>query len=259
MRTYDLLNGGSRWRLKLMRQYADRWNAELHSQTKIDWRAARSHGTGKINGDAHGPTFQTIDGIDCANVPTCVLEGFVHVGYADKILDLRHTGWLTDPDGYAMKSGEGTYRGQVWKLPTRKRTKVYLAGFVDVGTGYAMLCANGNALELFDDEDEAARAADRLAERLADTEREYQRGWREASDLQGEVYELESAVKTERAKAKAVAKALRDQQQVGALANSVCNILREKFNAARECFSDALAKLIEKRAEFNEHPRCGDV
>lgn len=100
---------------------------------------------------------------------------------AHKILGLRHTGWFTNPDGETFKDGSGLCRGMVAEFPARP-------GFPDGWflAGY-WLGDNGEtvyALDVYGDREEAAREGDRMAERLAEAEREYQTKWREAQDIQ---------------------------------------------------------------------------
>jgi hypothetical protein len=116
-------------------------------------------------------------------------NGLRFVGYADKIVSLRHTGHYTDPDG------SSSIRGVVYQLPSRQGRPLYVAGHDNADNGAAD--AGGPALldfsrlfegrkggagaSSFDDCDsgarEAAWSADSFAEREAEEEREYQTAW----------------------------------------------------------------------------------
>lgn len=74
---------------------------------------------------------------------------------------IRHTGWFTDESGH----GE-TIRGIVFRLPNNRG---YLAGW---SMGENM--ASEVDCRVYDDETDAAYAADSFAERVAEKERDYQ-------------------------------------------------------------------------------------
>ncbi len=96
--------------------------------------------------------------------------GLRFVGYADEIYYyIRHRGWFTRDDGW---DGE-VLRGIVVQLPARHGREQYLAGYDDPnndGCG----CFE---MDIYDDKDEAAKAADHTAESFADRERDYNRAW----------------------------------------------------------------------------------
>lgn len=73
---------------------------------------------------------------------------------------IRHTGWFTD------ECEDSIMRGVVFRLP---KGRGFLAGW-SMGEGMASAVEG----EVFDDEIDCARAADSLAETLAEREREYQ-------------------------------------------------------------------------------------
>lgn len=73
---------------------------------------------------------------------------------------IRHTGWFTD------ETADSTIRGVVFRLP---KGRGFLAGW---SMGESM--ASAVECEIFEDEIDCARAADGLAESLAEREREYQ-------------------------------------------------------------------------------------
>lgn len=94
--------------------------------------------------------------------------------FADEVeaAHIRHTGWYTDAD-----AGE-TMRGIVAGLPHGR----FIGGYYWSGNGERVYFP-----EVYDDEIEAARGADRQAEIVAEKEREYQERWRAAEDLRDRI------------------------------------------------------------------------
>jgi hypothetical protein len=117
-------------------------------------------------------------------------RGLRLVGFADEIAreesmsrSIDHTGW------YADDNQDSTYRGVVYSLPHG----VLVAGYVssDHVTGSTRprhsnwdshSCAQLAFDETYTDKMDAARAADHIAERCAEIEREYQEAWRAGSN-----------------------------------------------------------------------------
>ncbi|MCW9035392.1 MAG: hypothetical protein OQJ97_14310 [Rhodospirillales bacterium] len=91
--------------------------------------------------------------------------GLRFVGWADESLRLRHTGWYSD--NYA----EETFRGAIFRLPSKRGQERFVAGY-----GESM--SDGFVLDLSevwnDDQFGVAREADRLAERAGEDAREYE-------------------------------------------------------------------------------------
>lgn len=248
LRNYDKLAGGSRARLAKMRRYADDWNSNPKRFTRINWRAARTHGIGSIKSDAHGPTFGNYSG---ANIPTSVLDGLRDIGDAhDIVTSMRHTGW------YADDSQDELYVGHVWQLPARDGEECYIAGYSERDSGYTMLCANNGRLETFDDEADAARAADHLAERNAEREREYQERWRAATDLDDDISaklaELQSIRRDWKANLAAWIDA-RKHDASRAAGNLTCHLSEAMSDWTRE--AQALRDLRDRLADFADVER----
>lgn len=80
--------------------------------------------------------------------------------WADEVVNLRHTGWFCDDFQYQ------TVRGVVFRLPNNRG---FLAGW-SMGEGMAGSLDH----HVYTDEESAAYAADRMAERVAEEERIYQ-------------------------------------------------------------------------------------
>lgn len=86
------------------------------------------------------------------------------VGKAHDIINLRHTGWYIDDMQHE------TTHGVVYQLPARNGKTQYLYGYADTWSGANGACLS---LDIADDKEDAARWADGIAERFAESEREY--------------------------------------------------------------------------------------
>lgn len=186
---YDTLNGGSRFKLDILRSYAQRWNSDPRKSTQITWRDARRHGVAKLHTDAHGPRFSE-DG-ESAALPLSVIDSLREVPESEvkRAAYITHNGWYADADR------DQTYNARVWRLPGRDGAERYIAGYGDALDGdYVVLCARGGQLRVFTSLPDAARDADHLAEDDARECREYSDRWSEASthdgDRDGERYQL---------------------------------------------------------------------
>jgi hypothetical protein len=93
---------------------------------------------------------------------------FRRVGFADEINRyIRHCGWFADD------CQDSVLRGVVYRLPTRQGKPAFLYGYADPWNDGAALLA----LKTADNESDAARWADRIAELEAEKERDYQEAW----------------------------------------------------------------------------------
>lgn len=168
--------------------------------------------------------------------------GLRFVGFADHIARINHKGWFTDEDQMG-----GTLRGAVYQLPARNGRPRFMAGYQNSEDG-----TDGAALalrEVFigeDSEDEdakrdAAYRADRLAEIVAESERDYQAAWHEGSKAASAIATAESA----REEAKRV---LRDVRAIAATGydDSLARSLRDRLRPI------AQAKLCEARAAYEK-------
>lgn len=152
--------------------------------------------------------------------------GFRFVGWADELGACDHTGWYDSPEG-----DRETYRGAVYQLPSRgNKRALFVAGYrhgsVNQKRHWVDACGSdtypaviefrtladayeGDGLDSSYHKDsgavDAARRADRLAEIVAETEREYQEAW-----SLGALYaDLDQQAKDERKHALALAKEFR--------------------------------------------------
>ena len=245
---FDNLNGGTRARLAQLRKKADEMNTARikHYKTGLDcgyryrgapgytWRDLRYSKCGSA--DAHGPHFDT-SGNYC-RLPASVLDGLRNIGSTPDILGWRYGGW------YADAFQDETYTGHVWQLPARNGDARYVAGYVEKESGYAVLaCARVGRLEPYDDKESAARAADQLAERMAERNREAS-GISDAEFKAGE--EKADALEN----ARRLVQQLKEQKTIGPLSSSLCARLTGELETARDEWRAALNKWIEARDDL---------
>ena len=166
------------------------------------------------------------------------LSGLREYKFADEVLDLRNTGWYRD------SFREQTYRGQVWRLPARNGAEQFLAGYVDNDGQCAII-----EPEAFDDEREAARRADHLAERDAQEEREYSERWQEANSASDDLEVARESLALARAKARGMIKAIRAQ---GTIVPELCAILIERMKEARDEMREAIEAINAARDRIAE-------
>lgn len=196
--------------------------------------------------DEHGkprtPTFNYGDGLGGRTE-----RPFRFVGFADEVEDarIRHTGWFGDDEG----SGHSMYRGVVFQIPARGGNTQYLAGvewgeqgakgrfetgrgWIDIGRG-----------DIYESKEDAARAADSMAENAAEHEREYQR---EEERKRAEEEEREEAERVaqeeEQERAETTAR-----ESVLKLAGEVCNLAGHTSGP----LGDAINRLEEALHEYD--------
>ena len=121
---------------------------------------------------------------------------FRFVGYAHDILSLRQTGWYGDDDGCQL------YRGVVFQLPSRHGQAIFLAGVEWGEVSRSGFDAGGGWIEIgprdtHDSKEDAAHAADRLAEIAAERDREEQEAYRREEEERDREYEEREQVKRE--------------------------------------------------------------
>lgn len=136
-------------------------------------------------------------------------------GYWDKRGD---SGWFTDPYGDTSRDGAGLCYGVVYQLPGRKGESRFVAGYqfggcdggptLDLGRVYAESACDWNCHpNNMESAHEAARAADSMAQRAAEQEREYQTAWAAGnrwSDMWQEVQDAAAELRAVLAERRAV-------------------------------------------------------
>lgn len=151
---------------------------------------------------------------------------------------INHTGWYTDDDG--MKD---TIYGIVARLP---HGRGFLAGW-SMGAGMATSLER----EVYDSESSACHAADSIAERTAEREREYQHG----QDIELDIDQLSSDIVDTRREYSELANELRGYQterhQAAGDYPVICQTLRGQLSRLREVVRDSVREIREKREELN--------
>ena len=153
---------------------------------------------------------------------------------AEKPRWLDHDGWFTDD------MQDNTFRPRVWLLPHGR----FLAGY-DSSAWDTMQLDRA----VYDDEREAWRAADGMAERDAETERDYSERWQAARDVQDARDEKREAMRSAHGEARGLVAVLRDLPQTAASRATICGMIRE----CRERMAEALQGMAddaEKLAAF---------
>lgn len=114
-----------------------------------------------------------------------------------------NSGWYDNPYGESFKGGSGLIYGLVYQLPAHKGQSRFVAAYqngandsgalIDFGTIYAS-GTGGTWGSAQDDDDarDAARAADSMAQRAAETEREYRTAWAAGARYSDESGDLQS-------------------------------------------------------------------
>jgi hypothetical protein len=162
--------------------------------------------------------------------------------WADKIEDIqiRHTGWFCD------EFQDSSMRGIVLRLP---HGRGFLAGYA-LGVGMSATVER----EIYACERKAAYAADRMAERAAEVERDYQdanrkgaeaaEAERESSEARAEFLELAADLRRGRAALAGLAGPDR------AAAERLCGRLRERAEGLAETWRDKRAERDSLRSEW---------
>lgn len=125
---------------------------------------------------------------------------FVGKAHEFGLRSIGHTGWHTDIFGDLAKEGDGLCWGVVYQLPGRSGKARFVAGYqfggtdagptLDLGKIYKGESYWDGSPPQCDAAQQAARAADSMAEKAADEEREYQTAWQAGvawSNIQDEI------------------------------------------------------------------------
>jgi hypothetical protein len=168
-----------------------------------------------------------------------VTDGLRFAGHADELAQLRHNGWYLDDCG-----GE-TVRGGVWQLPGRHGEPVFVAGYVDPWNDDSAFIS----FHVYDDKTEAAYAADWIAERMAEQERDYQRAASagfEHADLEAEIADRRRALLDLLAERRAAP--ARDYDRFPAIRAAICQQIGHHLRRIGE----ARARQAELREQFGD-------
>lgn len=149
-----------------------------------------------------------------------------------------HYGWHLDPWGDG-----GTVHGSVLQLPARNGTVRYVPAIADP---YARDCYCCDFRSVTDDLRTAIYAADDMAERYAEREREYQ--LEEAARMRAE--ELREEATALRAEHRAIVADMRALRELAPDAPNACSALRATLRKMRADVRDAL----KEAAQLTESP-----
>lgn len=172
--------------------------------------------------------------------------GLRFVGYADKIARLNHTGWFTDDDGI---TGE-TMRGVVFRMATRDGKPQFIAGYQDPNNGSADddgPCAL--SFEITDEELTAAIWADRIAERAAESEREY----RAASSAKIKCDDLQESIGATRRETIAMIREMKGARAQAGSVPTICKRLRGLIDSNLESIREAREEISELVSQWGRH------
>lgn len=230
IKNFDNLKGGTVARLRSLRLKA--------KQHKTHWE--------KIH---RAPCGYTPDGSvyisankQRAYVSASSLDGLRNCGLASDILNKRCTGYFAD------NHEDEIYRPRVWQLPSSEGLTIYIGGYIEECAKIAVLECNRGNIQLFDDIRDCARAADELAQRMAELQREFLR-------VDGEVNDLRDVMQMHRVDASRYLAMMRELKQVSELSPSIYSMVRDKFDNSHRKFKSTLRKLEDAKLELDFHDR----
>lgn len=170
------------------------------------------------------------------------------VGLAQSIVKLGHTGWYTMGD-----CTDELARGVVYLLPHGR----YLAAMADPcqshkdGTGPCVIeCKPNGQPYIYDDKEDAARAADSLAEVYAEGECEYQRQESERVALEEKIEECKGTLDELRSDARGLVDGIREST----LSPSLCERLRAELKSMRASMHREYHDMRQAVKELSELP-----
>lgn len=153
---------------------------------------------------------------------------------AEKPRYIDHEGWFADD------MMVNTFRPRVWRLPRGR----FLAGYESSEWGAIQL-----GRVVYNDERDAWRAADNMAERDAEKERDYLERWRAAQRVADDREEKREELRAAHSEARDLVAVLRDLPQTAASRATICAMLRDCRARMAEALQ-GMAEDAEKLAEF---------
>lgn len=153
---------------------------------------------------------------------------------AEKPRYIEHDGWFTDDQM------DNTLRPRVWRLTHGRMVAGYDASAWDTVRLDRVV---------YDDEREAWRAADAMAEHDAERERDYSERWSAAQRVADERSEKREAMRAAHSEARGLVAVLRDLPQTAASRATICAMIRECRARMAESLR-GMAEDAETLAEF---------
>lgn len=172
--------------------------------------------------------------------------GFTFEGQAHKLLKLRHTGWYVQHDDYNETTIGIVYRVQGKRLYIAACSDPWNCDKEGRGPCIVEIKENGQPY-LYDSIEEAARAADGLAETYAESCREDDRKYQENQQREQELEEAEETLATSREEARAMLAEIRESSLSPALCERLKGQLKALRHAMHSSFSE-IAKINEQLA-----------
>ena len=207
------------------------------------------------DGKLYPPTAKQSDGLVWVDTDRVALRlvGKVEPESA-RFITREGLGWLTDPYGHSARDGTGLVWGVVYQLPGSRGVARYVAGYVygGMGEGATLDLArvytstdnywDGSAQEN-DATRDAAYAADSMARRAAEDEREYQCAWQAGRRFA----ELGEEAVSARRQLNALLLERRAVKGNGSAYPAICANIRDKVDSLLEQIREARAKRAKLR------------
>jgi hypothetical protein len=205
-------------RLAKYRAQAAEWDAKFPGSTYADWRTHAKSAFAR----RYGGVWQSRD--DMGRYASADSRAYYcdewpewrDLGDAHKLARMDHTGW------YADNYQNELVRGRVLQLPGRNHSSIYVPGT------YRTECEGVTLypLDIYDDSEDCARAADSYAEREAEDSREYDARWHAETEIE----ELRDSIAKLRSEARALIRDIKAHRPQG---KAICDALRGRLHDIR--------------------------
>lgn len=281
---HDTMNGGSRRRLAKYRAAHARSLATIRGCRTPEaaeqfiasggYTSPLNHRYDWIGGSNHGLSgalehARKRGRVSQVSAPWQMVDAWRDIGDAGDIIRMRHSGYYSDANC------SETYVGHVWQLPARDGVPRYVAGYVeDQGgslrnsgidgrraSGYVVIEHDGAGLVFHDDKEDAARAADGMAESAAEEAREYSERWQEASNADADRETAREELRDARKEARDTIKAARELSAAGVACEAIEKtraILADKVAAARRDMRRALRDIASASEKIESLDMAGE-
>ena len=238
--TYDSLKYGSKYRLQQKRRYlAERQAGKNgHNWAENTWRDCPY--IASVSLDWCGTWSRAIGGdfVGAYNVDNFNCTPFNLEGDADHILRLGHSGWYCDDNQFETIQGVVlSYHRKNEK--TKKRELVFIPAVQWSDRDGVTIWPN----EIYNEKEDAARAADSYAESIAEEEREYSEADYLALQSAEFVQETIETIKQARSEFHTLAADYRKSL----LSGSVCNLLKRELLRLRKVVHNGVIELRDLR------------